>query len=398
MKQEIITPEQIKKLKEYYNQFEIWLPSHSSWRYYIFKLPNKTFKRFHIKNEIELRKLLIKYLPLLVYFSAGAWNNVQNVRGRVKTTSHPILIFEDLILDLDNDKSLAHARKSALEIIKRIGEPKEGYILLTRRGMHICYYKQGNKKKEILEKLKDIEDLDAHTTKNDLNVFTLPGTPTKDGKKSVIISSGMLEILSLKTLRKIQKQIYTPQVITPEREPKTLNEEADKTLQTRVLKPQKSFRSKDGADKMGSGVTILSFNNQVGDSYIPILIYDKNLKGLKGEINYLAEQYDLGDLYVWENETHYCFISLKIMGERQLRKIFNNSRSITKSQFSKFHKVFFNFSEWKPLIKITATPNKFFRASKKHYEALIKMGFNKSNQINEFVGKTPLQVFEVGMS
>ena len=128
------------------------------------------------------------------------------------------------------------------------------------------------------------------------------------------------------------------------------------------------------------------------------MIYDKSIRGLKKELNYLVEQYDLGDLFVFENETHFCFISLKVMDKRRLEKLLNSSRSITKAQQKKFKKIHFNFSEWKPLIKITTTPNKFFRASKKHYEALIKMGFNQSDQINELVGVTPLKVFEVGMS
>jgi len=387
---------QKSNLKEYYQNCGLWLPDRPQDRYFIFKLQDGTFKRFHLKNETELRKLLIKYRPFIVYYSAGAWNNVQNVRG-VKTTSYPIAIFEDLILDIDNDNSINEARKSSLKIIKRIGNPD--YILMTRRGFHLTYYKQGNKKKEILEKLKDIKDLDKKCTQNDFNVFTLPYTLTKDGKRTTIINSEMLEFLPTKTLKKLQKQIYTPQVITPEKPDKKANEEADKTLQTRVLKQTKSFRSKDGADKRGSGVTILSFNNKIKNNlFIPILIYNKNLKGLKRELTYLTENYDLGNLYVFKKENYYCFISLKAMDKRRLNKILNSSRSITKDQFKKFKKVWFNFSEWTPLIKITATPNKFFRVSKKHYEALIKIGFSKSKQINELVGKTPLQVYEVGLS
>lgn len=380
------------KLREYYQECELFLPNKPQWRYFIFRLPDKSFKRFHIANEKELRHLLIKYTPLLVYYSSSAFLNSQNVRG-VKSSSYPILIFEDLILDIDNDKSLAHARKSALEIIKRIGEPD--YILITRRGFHLCYYKKGDKKKEILDKLRDIEDLDFHTIENEFGVYTLPYTPTKDGKKSTILNNIPLE-LSIKTLRKLQKKIYTP-TITPEKPEKRANEKAGKQLEELPEgRSKQEIKQEKGTE---SGVTVLSFSNLIkNDLFIPILIYDKSLRGLKRELNYLVEQYDLGDLFMFKNETHFCFVSLRVMDKRRLEKLLNSSRSITKTQQKKFKKTWLNFSEWKPLIKITTTPNKFFRASKKHYEALIKMGFNKSKEINEFVEAMPLKVFEVGMS
>lgn len=395
--------EKIKeKLKEYYQNCELWIPHKSQWRYYIFKLPNGVFKRFHIKNKTELRKLLIKNRPLIVYYSSGAWLNVQNVRGQLKTTSYPIPIFQDLILDIDNDTSLNMARKSALEIIKRI-DKKPDYILLTKRGFHIVYFKQGHKKKEYLEKLKDIKDLDSKCTENKFNVFSLPHTLTKDGKPCIFLTLDELKYIPISFIEGRRKQIYPIPYHTPTNipeKPEKANEEAvNSKLEVIKSKGLRSRRETKQEREMGTGTTILSFNNQVKQKlFIPILIYDKTFNGLKRELDYLVEHYDLGDLYVFEKENHLCFISLKVMEKRRLMKILNSSRSLNKGEFLKFKRIHFNFSEWKPITKINYESKKYYRISKKHHEALIKMGFPESKQMNEFVGRNQLNVYEVCMS
>ena len=352
-------------MKEYYQTANLYLPDKPQWRFFIFKFKDKTVKRFHIKDKDELRKLLLKYLPYQVYFSSGAWLNVQNVRGKTKTTSYPIKIFGDLIFDIDS-KNFQDAKQSVFEVIKRIGEPDR--IVKTNRGYHIWYLKRQHKK-GLIECVRDIKDLDIHATENEFNVFALPKTLKKGN------------ICNFITLNDLYLDRDTSERLNA-------NETAEHSANTR------SELDKKETEPEG---TVLSFNNKVKSNiFIPILLYDKKLNGLKKEIDYLCKQYDLGNLYVFENDISLCFISLKCMDEKQLMKLLNSSRCISKLQFKKFKKVWFNYSEFKPSVLLKFNHNKYLRISKKHKQVLEKFGF-KINQGDEEVGSNDLRLYEVSM-
>ena len=120
MEQEIkLNKEQIRKIREYYKSAELFLVNDSGWRFFRFKLPNGTFKNFCINNKEDFRKLLIKYTPIVAYYSSGCWLNSENIRGKIKTKNFPIKITSDLILDID-EKSLEKARQITLKLIDRI--------------------------------------------------------------------------------------------------------------------------------------------------------------------------------------------------------------------------------------------------------------------------------------
>ncbi|MEK6879984.1 MAG: hypothetical protein AABY22_10270 [Nanoarchaeota archaeon] len=379
---ENIKKEDIEKIREFYSKCELYLPSNPSWRFYLFKLSDNSYKRFHISSIQQLRKLLVMFAPLKVYFSCSQWVNVQNVRGNIKTSSYPIFINSDVIFDIDAD-NLEEAKATALEVISRIGTPDK--IVLCARGFHLWYLDSDNKRAEYVSKTEDIKNVDIKCTKNKFGVFALPLT-LKKGKTCPFISLEQLK----GDLECHRQTIYNHLDISD-------------TLESQEAIPgNEAFRRHEskmiGMETRG---TILSFPNKVKKGlFIPVLIYDKRLRGLKNEIFRLFEHYELGDLYCFENDSQIAFISLKVVDRRRLQKILNSSRSITKSQFMKFNFIWFEYSQFKAKAKINFDTQKFYRASLKHYSILSKMGFpeDSHSQIDGLVGNEYLKTYEVKLS
>lgn len=370
-KKEIISEEQIEQIKEFYQTAELSLPDKPQWRHFLFKLPDNTFKRFHLKNVEELRKVAIMYAPIKIFFSAAAWLNCENIKGRLNN-SYPIKIFEDIIFDIDSD-NIEQARTTAIKVIDKLGKPDK--IVLVARGFHLWYEKR-NGKENYIALVQEIPDIDIGCNLNDFNVFALPNT-LKKGATCPIIT---YEELINKDYSK-RRQIYIPLDVeeTPERDKP--NEETLLSHNSMGL-------------RTGTGGTVLAFSNQVKKNiFIPVLIYNKQLKCLNKEISRLAEHYDLGNLFTFKTEEQIAFISLKTMDKSRLKKLLNSSRSLTKDHFKKFGQIWFNFSKFEPVAVINFESRKFFRASLKHSNFLKELGFEV--KADEFVGKEKLNINEV---
>lgn len=389
-----------KNFSDYYRNSKLWLPPKSSWRFFLFKSGDKVKRFDSIRNVEDLRELILKFKPDKVYFSCSMWLNVEHIRGIKKTDEHPIKVGQDVIFDIDNDESLQEARKSCLRVVDRAGKEPD-YILITGRGFHIAYYDEEENKKELMDKVRDIRDVDLKATKNQHNVFALPLT-LKNGKICNFIS---YEELRNKTAEELDEErtiynLYDNRDRAERNCPRNSNEEATSQC---CPNGQSSRIIESG---MESAHTIHSFNNVVKGGknkiYIPILIYSKNInsKRLYEELKRLANQYDLGDLYIFENENFLVAVSLKCMQYRRLEKILNSTRNKVRkttmvSEFKKFKKIWFNFEDYSPKGKLSFNTNKFFRASRKHYNALKKMGFDMGQEIDEFVGHPKLKILKV---
>lgn len=382
MEKEFIDKERIEKIRDYYKKCQLWLPDKSQWRSWKFKLTDGTYKRFHIKNEKELRKLLVKYTPIRVYYSQVAILNIRNCKGRT-TKEKEVRIFKDSIIDIDNE-DFEKCRQSAIEIIYRIGEPD--YILKTYKGIHLCYFK-----KEINpELIKDIKDFDIATLKNDYNEFSCPGTLNK-GKVCTILT--LYQLISRDFT---QEAIYNYSPLNVEETSKIPAMENEQVLNEHP-RGNLSERMRSKINSTGTEIegTVQCFTNQVKPGiFIPILIYEKKTKDLCKEITYLINQYDLSELVVFENESFVCVISLKCFQKRQLQKLLNSSSSLTKLQFNKFNKIWFNISEFKLKGILRYRNDRFLRVSKKHKEFFEALRIN-FNCADELVGKTPLEIYEM---
>lgn len=365
----------ITNLKEYYKTTELFLPYKSEWRYFLFLLPNRNMKRFHIKNKKELRKLLVKFLPIKVYFSSGAWLNVRNIRGR-KNNNYPIKIFEDVIFDIDS-KTISDAKKSALEIINRIGVPNN--IIKTTRGFHLWYLQRKNRK-ELIREVRDIRDVDIHCTENEFNVYALPLT----------IKNG--EICRFVGLEELNIPFNNEEGFeSSERN----NDQAETHLNSVESGKIQSKIDLGNMPSNPSNSPVHSINNQVKKGvFIPILIYEKSYKGLKKELDNLNRLYSLGDIYGFESEKYYAFISLRCFEKRQLQKLLNISNSLNKRQFKKFGKIWFDISEFQLIGVCRYKINKYFRGSRKHFNYFINCGV-KPIMVDELVGHPQLQTYEV---
>jgi hypothetical protein len=389
MSKEFIDKDRTSKIKDYYKSCQLWIPDKSQWRSWKMKLIDGTYKRFNIKNEKELRAILTRYTPLRAYYSSIAIYNMRNVKGKSKNIQ--ITIFKDSIIDLDN-KDFNECRKSAIEVIEKLGIAPD-YILKTFKGIHLCYFK-----KEIdCNLIKEIKDFDIKTFENTYNEFSCPLTLNK-GKVCTFLTYQQLLDGNVE-----QETIYDYLDIDSTSESPKDNDQVGNHIRSEIdfERNQSKFNGSLRMQPEDSISSLLSFNNIVKSGkhplFVPILIYNKDFKGLKKELDYLTRQYNLGDLCVLEKENNICFISLSVMDEKRLTKLLNNSNSLNKMQQKKFHKIWLNYEEWTPIARIEYPITKFFRASKKHHNALLNLGFQPSKQVNEFVGNDKLMIYEVGI-
>ena len=386
MQKELIDKERVQEIKEYYKTCNLWIPNKSAWRSWKFKLKDGSYKRFHIKNKTELRELLTKFAPIRVYYSAIAIYNIRNVKG--KATKNQMKIFRDSIIDLDNP-NFKECRKSAIEVIKRLG-PAD-YILKTFKGLHICYYK----KKIDYNLIKDIRDFDKKTFENEYNEFSCPGTLNK-GKVCTFITYKQLIDGDINQ-EKIYNHILCDSMETSERP--QANDQAETHLNSVGSGKNQSEVKKEGTRSEVS--VLLSFNNIAKSGkhklFVPILIYDKSSKWIKNELDRLNSIYNLGNLYCFESQSYYAFVSIRCFEQRQLEKLLNQSSSITRAQQSKFSKTWLNISEFQLIGVLRYKTNKFFRCSLKHYNFLIDCGIN-IQPVDELVGHPKLQIIEVHTS
>ena len=71
------------KIRGYYKTAELELPKYSSWRVYKFRLCNGKFVQLPQVSSIEeLRRYLMRYAPLDVWYSSCLFLSPKNVRGK----------------------------------------------------------------------------------------------------------------------------------------------------------------------------------------------------------------------------------------------------------------------------------------------------------------------------
>jgi len=78
--------------------------------------------------------------------------------------------------------------------------------------------------------------------------------------------------------------------------------------------------------------------------FIPVLIYQRTKTNFKQELIKLQKKYKLGNFFINYSEDGIVAVSLKVMQNRQLQKLLNESTSRTKYDFKKHKRIFMPFS------------------------------------------------------
>ena len=180
------------------------VPERSAMRLWKFKLLDGRVVRRGVGCEKRLKKILKEFVPENVWYGVSEWLNVLDVRERGAMKSSTALIGTEFVVDIDGEYSLnglEKARLVALEVIKRLGVPKN--IRFTgNRGFHLIYGRNSveemnwrrrervmvEKAKLFIKQLPKDKTIDKKITTNLRLEETLPGTARKTGWISQEIS------------------------------------------------------------------------------------------------------------------------------------------------------------------------------------------------------------------
>src|SRR3989339_699802 len=94
-----------ENLKEYYLESKIFLPKDSQWRQYRFWLSNgRCIKiKAQIRDDLTLRKYLLRYSPIFVTYSASAFLNPIHfgpASNENSVMNQNIFLYNDIIFDV----------------------------------------------------------------------------------------------------------------------------------------------------------------------------------------------------------------------------------------------------------------------------------------------------------
>lgn len=400
----------LKRIREYYKSAKLYLPKFSNWCIYKFRIDNGTPKGkiIQIIDQIRdidtLRKHLIKWAPLDVWYSSGRFLNPSKVRG---TKTKNILLFRNLVFDIDsekphNEEQIDMARnitKSTIFEIKcKLGLEPEYIIFSGGKGFQVVY-KFNNFDDKMILNLK-LKGIDQEITLDKYRVIRLPLTIHKSGRKAVFLTEKELD----KPIDYILKKSF-------------INGLSD--LKDRLGKPNKAndespLTEVNGqnsrASQSDSALSAYYITNKVEGRkrFVPILIYDKNQGiNIKQELEQLYKKYNLNIWFIFTTNSTIIAINPFAFDKRRLEKIINSTKAeISKVQFKKFNKIYFRISaETRGNEKVDTIPkptsilnlgqiNKKFHISKSHIFILKQFGFPINLLNNNSIGYEKPTVIE----
>jgi hypothetical protein len=331
--------------KTYYKDCKLWLPENPQWRIFRFRLQDYSFKTTFIRSEEQLRKELLRWEPLDVYYSAAQWLNPKRLKPKCHGApgfvyADRLLLTLDPVLDFDN-KDITKAFDDAMIAIRYVKHNlgyNIKYLLYTGgRGFQVCFedpFKSNapaiNREQyyeEQLDKfyslLPDLESLDRKV-KDPTRVFRLPMTVHRCGRPSIIFSS----------------YLDHPQSIL---EAILIAERSERINDTTSLKDgslQKDStvhqRKSLAAIQDSSNIFYKYITNRiegVKDLYAPFAIvyhYNKEL------ISQVQQAYKLDDCYVMKQKDNYGLLFLKPCSFERTLKIMKALNAINISKFNKY--------------------------------------------------------------
>jgi len=373
------------------------LPSEVNFRHFRFKLEGNNIWRKvpeKITSKDELVKWIVKLGGLDIYYGTSRWLNPHKVstKGHAEGTyfvADNIFLGNDLVFDIDADEpicieTLEEARKSTWNIYQAMkDEPayELEYAAFTgKKGFRLAY-KDFNKdmpakplarldwiensRKIFIERLllkikanegkKDYYKVktrfDEKITTNPMCVVRVIGT----GHSGTGFISSKINVTELKQpVKKILSRIPfigKRRPVIPTREMIKDKETLSPRSRLHKLANDASGLASLPTTPKGTDCKHFVSNRVLGikRGYIPVFKYPKCITHYEEELISLQQQFNLGHIYVFEDENNYYGISLKIMQKRNLQKVLNQSSSRVKYEFIRHGKIlvpfFINFDK-----------------------------------------------------
>ncbi len=348
-----------KELREYYSKCVLWLPEKPAQRQ--FKLVTWEGRFMKLRRRIgtkqALRKVLLRYAPTSVWYSAGRFLSPENVGSiEISTagyiTADSTIVGCDLPFDIDGDFSiqgLEDARKRTISVINTI-KNKLKYILFTgNKGFQVVYegkdYIHPNpklrdasirlerkQKTYIVDVLnKHINRVDRDVSLNSRTIIRLPNTARQNGF-----------VATLLTLKEVQMNIQylipkfghvTPTSPVIPLKGKMKQKESERLLPRRYKNM--------GVESLGQAPppTILAVSNEIGTRSVILLKYQERQNYMK-DLTKLQKKFCFGPTIVLRRgETIYA-VGVVALDKERATRIYKASKSLNKSGYLKYGKAY----------------------------------------------------------
>lgn len=393
----------IDKIRGYYKHCSLYLPENSKFRYFKFRLPNGNFKTFSIRNKEQLRKLLIQFTPIDVYYSSSQFINPKRVQGRLTKKQDLLFLSQDIIIDIDAEENqpFMDIVKISKRIVKLFGIPN--YILRTSdKGIQIAYKDdmKGINKLSIEDRMKLYEQkrkefvqlfdgIDKPITTDLYRVVRLPKTIHHNGT--------VCDFIDLDNIPKF-KYVFTDNIIVSKSQ-KAMTQGESSQPQNTGNKSRVDIRDIASNDYLS--------NNILGTKglYVPLLIYHyPQITKLEPanpiqEIKCIMKKYDIPTMYLLKDNEYLYAISLIAVDGRRLQKIINYSNSLICKKMFKYKQIFMKISPsldkqdfLRPYgILSYTTYKKRYYLSKSHLAFILSFNFPIKNK-GVFIGKSNARV------
>jgi DNA primase catalytic subunit len=341
-------------------------------RHFRFLLPNGRFQKIpdRITNGEKLRKWLLRYAPLDVYYSTSCWLAPERIGPKDKTPlSDNVLIYSDLVFDIDrtpfSKRNIDYARKDTQKLIAFLD--KKGieikYIAFSgSKGFHvICRdpMKYDNPDPRIREaeakkfREKFIEEIkaekikfDEKVTKDLRRIIRVPCTiNSKKGYVCTVISRADLDLSVNELFKRINKIDNTPMM--PERANETI-------LRISRIIPGLLDRSGVRSKPQISFYASFLVNNVPGTRRkIPFFEYridrKQGIPAIKEKLADTQKKYCLPDIYLFSCGTTLSGICLASFDNRRLEKIIKYSGSENYNTLIKYKQLYLRVGTKKDL-------------------------------------------------
>ena len=354
------------ELRRYYKECDLDLSSITDlrFRHFRFLLPNGRFRKIpdRITDPEKLRRWLVRYAPLDVYYSVSCWLAPERLGSKEKTPlSDNVLIYSDLIFDIDRSpfsrRNIDSARKDAKKLaafLDRNGIEIKYVAYSGSKGFHIVckdprvYESPDPRVREKEAKVfreRLVEDMkgekirfDEKVTKDLRRIIRVPGTVnSKRGYVCTVIERQDLDLPAGVLLKKIKKIDNTP--VMPER--------ANETI-LRIHRMIPGLLDRVGVRSKPHNAYYASFlvNTVPGTRRkIPFFEYHTNrrlsLDSIKEKLAETRRIYGLTEIYLFSSGATITGICLASFDSRRLEKIIKHSGSENYLTLVKYKQLFF---------------------------------------------------------
>ena len=333
MKQSLISPfreeleqeKALSQIRDYYSTFTPYSRQGMKNRILKIQLIDNTWKQFfNIKNGEQLRCILMRYAPINAYCSITQWLNPKNVE-------HPSYISDRIPLDselwIEVDKT--NSNEPAKEIVKIHKYLKDRYefnrSIISGQGAYLYYnmpYSKISNPTKRLEYYNQIRYNLIHELYNQgfkidawLNIKGKLQSPCLDNFRVTRLEN------SIRLNGLICKEFnisHPPEMGTTPNDHITTQHKKGGEQRPGVISPYHFITNK------------ANMNNYI--THIRIHKHNFNIDRLE----YIINQYNLSDMYIFEDKDYYDCISLKLVSQRKLMKILRQAGATNINVFNKY--------------------------------------------------------------